>query len=47
MHKQLDLALTVLIQNVNYFQNSMKPDTCINSIENNVDPNQLASKEAS
>ena len=45
MHKQLSLALTVLVQNVNFFENSMKPD--INSIENSVDPDQLASSEAS
>ena len=45
MHKQLILALTVLISNVNIFENSMKSD--INSIENSVDPDQLASKEAS
>ena len=42
MHKQLDLAFTVLIQNVNFFENSMKPD--IKSNENSVDPDQLASE---
>ena len=26
MHKQLNLALTVLIPNVNFFENSMKPE---------------------
>ena len=45
MHKQLSSALTVLISIVNFFENSMKPD--INSIENCVDPDQLASPEAS
>ena len=43
MHKQLSLALIVLIPNVNFFENSMKP--AINSIENSVDPDQLASEE--
>ena len=38
MHKQLSLALTVLIPNANFFENSMKPD--INSIKNKVDPDQ-------
>ena len=37
-HKQLSLALTVLIPNANFFENSMKPD--INSIENSEDPDQ-------
>ena len=46
-HKQLCSALTVLIPNVNYFENSMKPDTCIHSIVNSVDPDPLASKEIS
>ena len=32
MHKQFSLALTMLIPNVNFFENSMKPD--INSIKN-------------
>ena len=41
MHKQRSLALTVLMPNVNLFKNSIKPD--INSIENRVDPDQLAS----
>ena len=45
MHKQLSLALTVLIPNVNIFENSMKPD--VNPIENSVDPDQLASEEGS
>ena len=45
LYKQLSLALTVLIPNVNGFENSIKPD--INSIENSVDPDQLASEEAS
>ena len=44
MHKQLSLALTVLKPNVNFFENSM-PD--INSIENSVDPDQLASSSGS
>ena len=43
MHKQLSLALTVLIPNVNFFENSMKPD--INSIDNSVDPDQLADQD--
>ena len=42
MHKQLSLALTVLIPNVNFFKNSIKPD--LNSIENSVDTDQLASE---
>ena len=37
MHKQRNLALIVLMPNVN----SIEPD--INSIENSVDPDQLAS----
>ena len=45
LYKQLSLALTVLIPNVNVFENSMKPD--INSIENSEGPDQLASEEAS
>ena len=45
MHKQRSLALTVLMPNVNFFENSMKPD--INSIEYSVDPDQLASSKAS
>ena len=45
MHKQFSLALIVLIPNVNFFENSMKSD--INSTENGVDPDQLASKKAS
>ena len=45
MHKQLSLALTVLIPNVNFLEKSMKPD--INSNENSVDPDQLAFSEAS
>ena len=40
MHKQLSLAPPVLIPNVNLFENCMKP-------ENSVDPDQLASEEAS
>ena len=43
IHIQLSLALTVLMPNVNFFENSMKPD--INSIEYSVDPDQLASKK--
>ena len=38
MHKQLSLALTVLMPNVNFFENSIEPD--INSIEYSVDPDQ-------
>ena len=45
IHIQLSLALTVLMPNVNFFENSMKPD--INSIEYSVDPDQLASKKLS
>ena len=45
MYKQLGLALTVLLPNVNFFENSLKPH--INTIENSVDPDQLASEEAS
>ena len=45
MHKQRSLALTVLMPNVNFFENSMKPD--INPIEYSVDPDQLASSQAS
>ena len=45
MHKKLSLALTVLIPNVHVIENSKKPD--INSIKNSVDPDQLASEEAS
>ena len=45
MHKQLRLALTVLIPNINCFENRMIPD--INTIENSVDQDQLASEEAS
>ena len=45
MHKQLSLALTVLIPNVNFLENSMTPD--INSNENSEDLNQLAASEAS
>ena len=45
MHKQLSLALTVLIPNVNFLENSMKSD--INLIEKYVDTDQLASQEAS
>ena len=41
MHKQLGLALTVLISNVNFFENIMKPD--IKLIQNSVGPDQLAS----
>ena len=41
MHKELSLALTLLIPCIN----SLKPD--INSIESSVDPDQLASEEAS
>ena len=41
LYKQLSLALTELIPNVNVFENSIKPD--VNSIENSVDPHQLAS----
>ena len=40
MHRQLSLALTVLIPNVNCFENGMKP-------ENSVDPDQLSSSDAS
>ena len=43
--KKISLAFTVLIPNVNFFENSMKPDR--NSIENSVNPDQLASEEAS
>ena len=42
MHKQLSLALRLMISNLNFFENSMKPD--INSIEDSVDPDQLASE---
>ena len=45
MHKQRRLALTVLMPNVNFFENSMKPD--INSIEYSVDPDQFVSSKAS
>ena len=45
MHKQLSLALTVLISNVHFFENIMKPD--MNLIQNSVGPDQLASLEAS
>ena len=45
MHKELCLALTLLIPYKNFKKSSMKPD--INSIENSVDPDQLASEEAS
>ena len=45
MHIQLGLALSVLIPNANFFENSMKTD--INSNKNSVDPDQLASSEAS
>ena len=45
LHKQLNLALTVLILNVNFFENSMKP--VISSIENSGDSDQLAVSEAS
>ena len=45
MHKQIRLTLIVLIPNVNFFENNMKPD--INTIENSVDPDQLASAETS
>ena len=42
MHKELSLALTLLIPCINSLnKNSMKLD--INSIENSVDPGQLAS----
>ena len=44
MHKQQSLTLTVLIPNVNCFEKSMKPD--VNSIENRVDPDQLASEKS-
>ena len=40
MHKQLSLALSVLISNANFFENGMKP-------ENSVDQDQLAFEEAS
>ena len=39
MHKQLSLAF---IPNKTFFGNGIKPD--INSIENSVDPDQLASE---
>ena len=45
MHKQLSLALTVLISNVHFFENIMKPD--MNFIQNSVGPDRLASLEAS
>ena len=47
MHKQLRLALTVLMPNVNIFLKNgiMKPD--INSYEYSVDPDQLASSKTS
>ena len=40
MHKQLGFAHLAQIPNVNFFENSMKS-------ENSVDPDQLASSEAS
>ena len=42
MHKELDLVLTLLNIPYKLFKNSMKPD--INSIENNVYSDQLASE---
>ena len=45
MHKKLSLALTFADTMHKLFKNSMKPD--IISIEYSVDPDQLASKEAS
>ena len=45
MHKELSLALTLLIIPCTLFKNGVKPD--INSIENTVVPDQLASEEAS
>ena len=45
IHKELSLALiTYFVDTMHkHFKNSMKPD--INSIENSVDPGQLASEE--
>ena len=43
MHKQLSLDLTVLIPNVNFFENNLKPD--INSIENSVDSDQKSANQ--
>ena len=49
MHKQVETAKlspnTMLIPNMNVFKKSMNPE--INSFENSVDPDQLASEEAS